>query len=126
MTSQMSIGAALDALNAAIARSDLKTTVLPNVPCGRAACRICDGTIDAMIVRRGEDEYIFLNGRLLKSFGIPVRGDKSAEYYLHRKIGTSDFEYWGADLWPRGKGWDLPGELIDLYWCFYLDQKRGM
>ena len=49
-------------------------------------CTCCAGGFPAQIIKRGEDEYIVLNGRILTYHGAPVGGNESAFHYLHEDI----------------------------------------
>jgi hypothetical protein len=98
-----------------------------------------DSEVDAKIIRRGWDEYIILNGRILTTYGAPVQGSETAFYYMHENIirpfdegffcedhcpnppatppaRTEDLdECFKGDLWPEKAGIFRPDDLVDLY-----------
>lgn len=86
-------------------------------------------SIDTNIIKRGNDEYIILNGRILTLFGAPVGGSENAHYYLdenllrpHEEGRLSDIaghdnlgSHVAGHLWPEKAGVFTPDDLVDLY-----------
>lgn len=84
---------------------------------GICKCDVCEGKFLGEIIKRGNDEYIILNGKLLTYYGAPVKGNEDALYYLHEDIARADelgMDY-SAHLWPAMAGVFGPDDLVDLY-----------
>lgn len=89
---------------------------------GRCHCSVCKDHIDAEIIRRGADEYIILNGRLLTGWHC----SEDADYFLHENIvrqllvekgwTVADLEkHFAKQLWPEKAGVFTSDDTVDLY-----------
>jgi hypothetical protein len=92
-------------------------------------CALCEGNFPSQIIKRGNDEYIIMNGRILTLFGAPASGSEDAFYYLHENLvrpleegrlslisghDTLD-SHLAGHLWPEKAGVFKPDDLVDLY-----------
>lgn len=85
---------------------------------GFCPCVICTGNLNYEVIRRGDDEYILIDGRLL-TLAAPAHCSEGAHYHLHENIILPWEEgrsvNYKEHLWPAMAGVFDPETTVDLY-----------